>query len=137
MKISVAGDALVIQSELTVEQIELLKQRKPEALKLADEKENAYFAVSYSKKAAPSPSVYGVVFDSVAKDGSGKAILTTSICDVEAKDKDALKEIVADLVEPFASNLEKVEAQAKPIAESIQKEIADAKAKVKSNLTIC
>lgn len=78
-KIIVAGDAVVIQSGRTLEEIKKLEKYAPKSLYLYEEDEDGkkfpVFKVA-TTCGAGSASKYGVCFGSAAHDGSGLATIT-------------------------------------------------------------
>lgn len=78
MKIKIMANSYALTSDITVGQIESLKQRNPEALKIKDKDGNDVFAVSYAE-GADSVSKFGITFGAMSRDGEGKAVLVGTI----------------------------------------------------------
>lgn len=105
-KIKLMGNQLALVSTLTLNQLETIKRRKPEALKLKDEKgEKTVFVVDTG--IAPSISKYGVCFASQEVIG-GKAIFS-----MEAPSDDAVevRQYINENWGTIVFDLTKVEAQ--------------------------
>lgn len=105
-KIKLMGNQLALVSALTLEQLDAIKRRKPEALKLKDEKgEKTLFVVDTG--IAPSISKYGVCFASQEVIG-GKAIFS-----MEAPSDDAVevRKYINENWGTIVFDLTKVEAQ--------------------------
>ena len=78
MKIKIMANTYALTSDITVGQIENLKQRNPDALKLKDKDGNDVFAIGYAE-GKDSISEFGVTFGAKSRDGSGKAVLVGTI----------------------------------------------------------
>jgi len=105
-KIKLYGNQIALVSALTLEQLDAIKRRKPEALKLKDEKgEKTVFVVDTG--IAPSISKYGVCFASQEVIG-GKAIFS-----MEAPSDDAVevRKYINENWGTIVFDLNKVEAQ--------------------------
>ena len=105
-KIKLMGNQLALVSALTLEQLDAIKRRKPEALKLKDEKgEKTLFVVDTGF--APSISKYGVCFASQEVIG-GRAIFS-----MEAPSDDAVevRKYINENWGTVVFDLNKVEAQ--------------------------
>ena len=102
-KINIVGKAAVITANAGFEDIKLLERFNPEALKLK-ENDEVVFKIG-TTCGEGSINQYGVLFDGVSRDGSGKATLTLF---VEDGDED-VKEAIADEFGTALSNLKKLE----------------------------
>lgn len=127
-KVRILGNAGVITSSHKLSEIEMLQKYNPDALILYKEnnqgEKQAVFAIAAGNKS--SFSKYGVTFDSVERDGSGKASLTFAIpADVEeAKEwvEEQLGGVIACLNEletTLSSAVEKVNADRAKVRECI------------------
>lgn len=92
-KINVVGNALIITSEVRAEDILLAQKFRPEALTLEDENKDPVFMIGVTKGTG-SINGFGVSFDGVARDGSGKATLTLAFDG--PSDPDDVKAAIAD-----------------------------------------
>ncbi len=125
-KIIIAGDALVIESAHTLEEIKILETYRPKALMLYDEDgEDAIFLVG-TTTGKGSITRYGASFGSASRNGSGNATITTEIpADVTdatkyAEEKIGISIIHLNAVEAqFASALEAIEAEKETIRSNI------------------
>jgi len=109
MRITVLGDALVVTSSLTVEEIEMLKKYDPDALKLFDADGNQTFGVGYSSGNG-NLTKKGVTFG--ATSNGGFATLSVTLEGTEGMTADALKETVADILGEIPVKLAAVEQAA-------------------------
>lgn len=124
-KILVAGDAIVITSVMTLEQITTLEKYRPNALCLFDDNKEVIFKVGTS--AVPSAGKFGISFNSETKDGNKLACITIAAPDVE----DVVK-FVADKYGLAIINLNKVEEQ---VGDAL-KSVSDQMAEVMKNITL-
>ena len=108
MRIALVGDALVLTSTLKVEEIELLKKYKPDALKIKDAEGNDVFAIAY-KDGCPGINNKGITFSGESRDGNGYATLTANLDLNEGEDP---KEAVADIIGTPAVKVNEIEAAA-------------------------
>ena len=113
MRITINGDAVVLTSTLKVEDIELLKKYKPDALKLTDEDGNQVLAVAYAANRG-GLSKTGIVFGGASIDG-GYATLTTVLEKEGTFDVETVKEKIADMLGDIPSKLQQIE-DAAPVA---------------------
>ncbi len=123
-KLTIAGDAIVITSSRTLEEIKTLEKYKPEALVLKNDKDEVCFKVGTG---AGNINNYGVSFSEVSRTGDGKATLTMTLCDVT----DAVK-FVSDNFGMALINLNKVEEQ---FDEALE-EVTEQQAEILANITI-
>jgi hypothetical protein len=80
MKITVAGDAVIITSELKFSDIQTLEKFRPNALISygGDDGKDPMFRIATSTGYGRVDK-YGIVFNGEARDGSGKAVVTVSM----------------------------------------------------------
>lgn len=130
-KITIAGDAVVITSSMTLDQIKTLEKYKPKALWLYETNDDGDKELTYAvgtTRGAGSISEAGASFGSQTHDDDGLAtitmILPTGIEDV--------KEYVADRVGYFVMKLNAIEAAVPAALEAVEAE----KAAVMENITI-
>ena len=121
MKAQYVGKALVITSDLKVEDIKRAEKICPEALILRDDEKNPIFKVGTSDKGI-GIGAYGIVFDS--KNAAGEAQLTL------VQDKPLTKDKIADDFGLCFIRLTKVEAQFVNVYGAASRELAAAAAVV-------
>ena len=130
-KITIAGDAVVITSTQTLENIKALEKYRPSALTLYEENENgkrvAVFKVG-STSGNGAAGTFGISFNGVTHDDQRLATVTLPAPAGAADIKDAVAEMYGAIV----LALEKVEAQ---IADAVAAVAAEREA-VKANITI-
>lgn len=99
------GEAVVVTSAMKMEDLELIKKYRPEALTLkgGEDGKQPIFAVGVTNGTG-SMNVYGASFNGTALDGSGKAVLTMHLPKVAD-----VKEWIADNLGAGFENLEKLE----------------------------
>lgn len=107
-KATVIGDALIITSELTLEDIKTVEKYGPEKLVLkgGEDGKEELFAIC-SSNGAGDINDFGAVFGRTARDGSNAACITMMLGDVQGD----VQQHVADLVGPSLIKLNKLEAQ--------------------------
>lgn len=130
-KITIAGDAIVITSSKTLEDIKTLEKYRPKALSLYDvgddgKKEEIFRVESGSSDG--SINKYGATFSSVTHDDEKLATITMCIPHGVA---DAV-EYAAEKIGVAIINLNKVEAQ----FDEALAEVAQEKATVMENITV-
>lgn len=113
MKIQKAGNALILTSEATMEELRLLKKYSPDDLKLKTEDGEDLFAFTESKNAGVSP--YGICFTNA--DEEGKATVTLLMPN-NCEDKN---ELIADILVPIKKMYETLEKQIVERAEQVIK----------------
>lgn len=130
-KITIAGDAYVVTSAKTLEEIETLEKYRPDALKLfninEDGRKEVVFAVG-STKGEGAITQYGASFSGVTHDEQKLATITMHL---PAGTEDAV-EYVAEKVGTAIINLNKVEAA----LDTALAEVVAEKAKVRENITL-
>lgn len=127
-KIVILGEAIVVTSELKLEDIRTIKKYRPDALILkgGEEGKDPIFAIAEGNNG--DINKFGICFTGETRDDDKKATLTTSI-DYDGED---IEEYVSDKFGAVITNLNKLEAT----LPSVIKEITDAKAAVKKNITV-
>lgn len=106
-KINVLGNACVITSSLTLEQIKTLEKYRPTALQLTEKDEDGCPVTTFAVSTGAEGKVgrYGITFNEPSRDDAKKATVTVMIPNGIA---DA-KSYVADKYGAIISNLNKVE----------------------------
>lgn len=127
-KILVAGDAVIINSALPLEDLKMVKKYRPEALNLYSGKENENLEFSILVGCGSGVCPMGIGFDSETRDEAKLATLTVMLSEVTGD----LKEYVADKFGCIMTNLNKIEATLPAVIEEIRAE----KAAVMSGITI-
>ena len=118
MKISIVGDAYVLTSEITTEQILLLEKANPAALKVIDKETKAQkFAINH-RLGNSSVTEFGITFGGTTRDDAKKATVTgtlpTGTADAKAYVADKLGAAVV-----YLKQLEEtVPVEAKKIADA-------------------
>ena len=110
-KISISGNAIVITSAISIDDIRLLDKYRPDALKLFIEEEgikSVDFAVAES--ASGSAGVYGIGFNGSTRDENRFATLTV-LNDKLPEDNDKAKELIADTYGAILTKLNALEVQ--------------------------
>lgn len=127
-KITICGDAMVVTSTKTLEDIKTLEKYRPKALALYSEdgKEEVFRVGSSNGKG--SISTYGASFGSVSHDDNKFATITM---DIPAGTTDA-EAYAEEVIGVAIINLNKVEAQFEAALEEVKAE----KAEVRSNITV-
>lgn len=107
-KATVVGDALIVTSELTLEDIKTVEKYAPEhlVLKGGEDGKEELFAIC-SSDGAGDINDFGAVFGRTARDGSNAACITSMLGDVPGD----VHQYVADLIGPALIKLNKLEAQ--------------------------
>lgn len=107
-KATVIGDALVITSGLTLEQIKTVEKYGPEKLVLkgGEDGKEELFAIC-STEGSGEINEYGATFGRTARDGSNAACITMLIGKVE----DDVQQHVADMIGAAVIKLNKLEEQ--------------------------
>ena len=126
-KITTVGQAVVVTSELKLEEIKKVAKYRPNELQLKggkDDKE-VVFAIGIGKGKI---NQYGASFDKETMDGEGKACIT--IMKEYEGDKEKISELIADEFGAALINLEKIEAKLPAVIEEIDKEKAAVLAKI-------
>ena len=127
-RIVIAGDALVIESAHTLEEIKTLEKYRPKALTLYDEDGKTEIFKVGSTVGRGSIGEFGASFGSAAKNDEKKATITLNI---PADTTDA-KAYAEDLIGVAIIHLNAVEAQFADALASVDEE----RAKVRENITL-
>ena len=117
-KVTIAGDAVVITSELTLEEIKTVEKYRPKALTLmgGEDGKEPIFVLGTG---CADINQYGASFASAARDGSGKATITVMMCGQEPED---IKAAVADKFGAALVNIGKLEQVLPAVIEEIKAE---------------
>jgi hypothetical protein len=116
--ITIAGNSLVVTSDLTLAEIQTAEKYRPNALKLVDEKtDDTLFRVG-AELGADDIDDFGVIFGGVSNDESKRATITLPLPAV-VEDK---KAYVEEIYGVALAKLGKVEAQAATALEGIKAE---------------
>lgn len=126
-RILIAGDAMVIESSRTLEEIKTLEKYRPKALALFDDDGEEIFRVG-TTIGKGSISTYGASFGSASKNTEAKATITMEI-PVDVADAEAYAE---DTVGVAIINLNRVEAKLEEALASVRQE----KTEIRNNITI-
>jgi len=127
-KVTIAGDAVVITSELKLEDIQTISKYRPKALTLMGGENNKEPIFVLGTSADGSINKYGASFSGVARDGSGKATITMMMRGNTAE----IKEAVADKFGAALISLGKLEAAMPAVLE----EIAAERATIMANISV-
>ena len=124
-KITIAGQAVVITSELKLEDIKKVKKYRPDALILrgGEDGKEPIFALGIGDS---SINKFGVSFCQETRDDEKHAVLTMTT----TYDGDDIKEFVADELGSSIINLEKLESKLPEIIEEINAERDSVKASI-------
>ena len=130
-KITIAGDALIVTSAFTLEDLKKLLQYKPKALSLYEVDEETgkkceVFKVGVSDRG--SLSTYGANFCGTSRDGEGNATITLSLPD---STKDAVGYVSEEYGAPLMA-LNAVEEQFEDALAAIEKD----QAAILENITV-
>ena len=126
--ITVAGQAVVITSSMTLDDIKTIGKYRPEKLQLKDaENKEVIFVISVSKGKG-SINKYGAEFDSTTYNRDGKAVITLDMPVVNG----SVEESVAEYVGSAILNLNKLEAQ----LPAVINEITTEKAAILANISV-
>ncbi len=120
MKTSISGDALVITSDFTLDQLKKVSKFRPDALKLKggeDGKQTLYTVIACDKPGGFNN--VGAIFGSKAHDGSGKATITMDVNCVPGEDK---RKAVAAEFGRGLSYLKQIEENLQTVIEEIDAE---------------
>lgn len=127
-KITIAGDAVVITSAMTLEDISTIKKYCPKALILmgGEDGKDQVFAINVGERG--DVNKYGVVFAKETRNDDKFATVTTTVNYTGTN----IKEYVADKFGVVIANLNRLEATLPAVLE----EIANEKAEIMNNITI-
>lgn len=127
-KIKIAGDAMVIESAQTLENIKTLEKYRPKALTLLEEDGKTVMFKVGTTTGKGNINTYGASFGSASKNGEGKAVITLEI---PASVTDA-KAYAEETVGSAIINLNKVEAQFQAALADVERE----KVAVRENIVV-
>jgi len=129
--ITICGDAVVIKSAETLDNLKLLQKYKPEALCLMDEDGNAVFKVGVaSREAGGQLNNFGASFASVTRDADGLATIT-----MISSGSQSGAELVSDVSDKFGPAIIKLSRVEEQFASAIE-QIAKDKAEVLEHITL-
>lgn len=126
-KIIIAGDAVVVESSATLEQIKTLEKYRPEALCLYDDNKNVKFKVG-TTTGAGSINGYGASFGSNSKNASPKASITMMM----PADTVNAQQYAEETIGVAILRLNEVEAQFQTALGEVTRELAD----IRANITL-
>lgn len=130
-KITVAGQAVVVTSEMKLEDLKTIKKYRPEALTLFQEDENGgkdpIFGIGVGKGCGDI-NKYGAEFGSASRDDAKKAQIT--MCLPEGVEN--VKEYISDTLGAALLKLNRLEATLPTVIEEIEAE----KQQIAANITI-
>ena len=115
MQIKIVGNAMVITSGISMEDLQKIYSYTPESLQMVDEEGNTTFAIAVGTNASFSNA--GVVFNS--SNNQGKAIATIMLPNVEEEDK---TNYVLNKYGKGLLRLQDLEAQLNEAVEQMKKE---------------
>ena len=129
-KFTIAGNALVITSDLKLSDLETVKKYRPNALKLMGGENNKeeLFRIDTGSDANGGISAYGVCFGAATHDAEKKACITVSLGNVQGD----IKEYVADKYGEAVMYLNQLEDSLPAVVASI----AEQKRGIMANITV-
>lgn len=118
-KILVAGDAVVVKSAITLEDLKLAKKYRPHALKLMGGEDNkeTIFKVDVSERGMGSINTYGATFVKATDDDDKLAVITMLVPDGENAENYVTEQIGVGIL-----NLTKVEEALEVVIDDIKDE---------------
>ena len=121
-KITIVGEAVVVTSEIKMEDLKKVMKYRPDALTVygGEENKEPIFRVATSKCNFGRINRMGAEFGGVAKDGSGKATITLTLNNA-GEDVD-VREIVAEQVGVGILHLNKIEERLPEVIAEIDAE---------------
>ena len=128
MKTSIIGDAFVITSDFTLDQLKKVSKFRPDALKLKggeDGKQTLYTVITGDKPGGFNN--VGAIFGSKAHDGSDKATITMDVNCIPGEDK------LSGLAEEYGRGLtylKKIEENLQTVIDEIDADLAAIKASI-------
>lgn len=105
-KVIVAGDAVVVQSKVTLEDIKTVQKYAPDVLVLKDDDGEPYFKVGIARNGVGKISTYGAEFAGETHD-EHKFATITMVCN--GGEPEEVKEGIADTIGKALMNLSQVE----------------------------
>lgn len=129
-KFTIAGNALVITSDLKLADLETVKKYRPKALKLMGGENNKeeLFCIDTGSDANGGISTYGACFGAATHDAEKKACITVQLGNVVGD----IKEYVADKYGQAVMYLNQLEAK----LPEVLADIAAQKAGIMANITV-
>ena len=127
-RIIIAGDAVVVESAHTLEEMKKLEKHRPKALALFDENGKDELFRVVTTRGTGSIGQYGASFGSESKNGEKKAIITMAL---PAGVTDA-KAYIEETIGVAIINLNRVESQFEDALAAVEAE----KAAVRENITV-
>lgn len=129
-KFTIAGNALVITSDLKLSDLETVKKYCPKALKLMGGENNKeeLFCIDTGSDANGGISTYGACFGSATHDAEKKACITVQLGNVQGD----IKEYVADKYGQAVMYLNQLEASLPAVVAAI----AEQKRGIMANITV-
>lgn len=124
-KIKVMGNAVVFQSEMKLEDIELVKKYRPDALcvKGGADGEEILFVCTTAANGCGDIDNECVVFGGATLDDGKKATVTKLLCDVPGSAGE-LKELLADKIGAAVTYMNQLEAVLPTVIEEVKAERA-------------
>lgn len=126
-KIIVAGDAVVIKSNLKLSEIKSLEKHEPKSLSLYDEDGKTEIFRVATGSGSGSASAFGVSFSNTSKDGDGLAVATIIIPQgIENKEKYVEEQFGSAVLklnrieDSLDTVLDKIEAELEAVRECIE-----------------
>ena len=121
-KISIAGSAVIITSDISLDNLKLIQKYRPQALSLKDEEgKTTLFAIATGESG--SVTKYGAIFNSFTRDADKKATITIMKNDLPAE-ADKAKAEIADEFGTALNFINKLEALLPAVVEEINTEHA-------------
>ena len=130
MKINVLGNAAVFTSTMKLEELQLLKKFRPEALTLYGGKDGDVPLFTISTEGGAGINEVGATFKDASRDGQGLATITMEL--TVGGDGEAVKAYIADKFGSALMHIEELEGKLPDVV----REIAAQKASVMSQIHI-
>lgn len=129
-KVTIAGNAVVVTSDVKLEDLYTIKKYRPAALTLMGGKENdeEIFTIDVGEEGCGDLNMYGAYFCDETHDGAKKACITMCLCGVDGD----IKEFVADKLGAALMNLGTLEQVLPGVLQSIMAE----KQAIMANITV-
>lgn len=120
-KINVCGDAVVIKSDLKLEDIKLLEKYRPDCLTVKDDEGEPVFKLG-TTCCGGTVNKYGVSFASATHDDEGLAVFTTMFACCADATLDEIKDCIADEFGQPVAMLTKLEESLKDVIDEVKAE---------------